>query len=165
MERAVHWLHDIFLALNIHIGEHIFLIELRMAAGFPKVDFRGVRTDDHFVAVFEMFLFPEIFHKVADACTFWVPENESRSDFIGNRIQVELFSKLAVVAFFCFFQPFEVDTQLLLRVPGGSVNSLQDRISFVTAPVSRRRMKKLESLNLLGGLDMRTAAEVRPVAL
>ena len=124
MERAVHGFHDIFPALNIHIGKHIFFVELRMAAGFPQVDLRRVRTDNHFVAVFEMFLFPELLHKVADARSLRVPENESRPDFIRNRIQVELFTEFAVVTFFGFFQPFEVDPQFLLCVPGGAINTL-----------------------------------------
>src|SRR5258708_5550790 len=81
-----------------------------------------------------------------------------------NAEEFELGAELAVIAALGFFEAMEVFVQLLLGEEAGGVNALEPRISFLAFPVRSSNAHQLESLDALGGRNMRTAAEVDELA-
>src|SRR5258708_19600295 len=69
-----------------------------------------------------------------------------------------------MIAALGFFEAMEIFVQLLLGEEAGGINALELWIPFLTFPVRASNAHQLESLDALGGRNMRTAAEVDELA-
>src|SRR3982074_3782276 len=58
----------------------------------------------------------------------------------------------------------QIVVELLLRGPRRAINALQHRPLFVASPVGARETRQLESAHLLPTHNVRTPAQVHPVA-
>ena len=71
-----------------------------------------------------------------------------------------------MVAFLCFLELSQVDTQLLLACPCGAIDSLQHFVRRIAAPVGTRDAGQLESLaEPSGRRQVRAAAQVDEITL
>src|SRR6185312_16805051 len=71
-----------------------------------------------------------------------------------------------MVALLRFRQPFQVGVEFLPVAPGGAVDTLQLGVLGVAAPIGACDLGEFESVADLGGrAEMRTAAEIVPVAM
>ncbi len=73
--------------------------------------------------------------------------------------------RLAVVALLGFLDPVEVRVEVVLLRPRGAVDPLQHLVLRVAAPVRAGELHQLEHLELAGRRHVRSAAEVRELAL
>ena len=67
-----------------------------------------------------------------------------------------------MVATLSFLQQLQMVVERLLRLPGGAVDALQAGVVLVAAPVGGRAASQLERRDVLGGRDVRSAAQVAP---
>ena len=74
--------------------------------------------------------------------------------------QVKRLAKLAVIAFFGFFEHVQILLQLFLASPGRAIDALQHFIAVVAAPIGSGHFHQLEMLKLAGGRHMRAATQV-----
>ena len=84
------------------------------------------------------------------------------TELVGEAEQVQLDAELAVVAALGLLDQFEVRVERLLRLPRGAVDALQAGVVLVAAPVGGRAAGQLERGDVLGGRDVRAAAQVAP---
>src|SRR5205085_3329361 len=62
-------------------------------------------------------------------------------------------------------EPLQIGVEILLRVEGGPVDASQLPVLLVTAPVGARERGQLHGLDRLRVLQMRSATEIRELAL
>src|SRR5215813_5186803 len=93
-----------------------------------------------------------------------MPKDESGPGFLFNAEEVELRSKLAMVASLGLLEAMKVFVQLLLCEKGGGIDALQLRISFLPFPIGAGDVHQFERLNALGRRNVRTAAEINEFA-
>src|SRR5439155_15461369 len=93
-----------------------------------------------------------------------VPEDRPRRLFLQVK-QVEILANAPMIALLGLLEPVQIPIELLLVGPGGAVNALQHLVARIAAPVSPRDLGKLERLELSRGGDVRSAAQVDPIAL
>ncbi|SKT15451.1 Uncharacterised protein [Mycobacteroides abscessus subsp. abscessus] len=60
------------------------------------------------------------------------------------------------------FQQLEMLVEGFLRLPGGAVDTLHAGVRLITTPVGGRATGEPEGRDVLGGGDMRAAAQVEP---
>ena len=79
--------------------------------------------------------------------------------------QLELLAEFAVIARAGLLHLLEVLVQLLLVRPGRAVDALQHGVALVAAPIRAGDGGQLERAQPAGGGDVRSAAEIEPLAL
>ena len=89
-----------------------------------------------------------------------MPENQTRPSELLDGEKIELLSENAVVALLGFLDAVEIVVKILLRVERGPVDALQLRILFIAQPVGSGDIEQLECLNLPGGRNVRSPAEI-----
>ena len=157
---AIHGLQLVIGLLDLHQAEHAVLVEIGVAGGLPQVEAHNVRGEYEIVAALEQLLAQPVFHERANQSALGMPKNQAGPGFFLNAEELELRAEFAVIAALGFFEPVQIFVQLLLRVERRCVDALQLRIPFLAFPVGPRNAHQLESLNPLGGRDMRSAAEI-----
>ncbi len=85
-----------------------------------------------------------------------------RTDFVGKAEQVQLDTQLAVVATLSFLDQLQMVVERLLRFPRSAVDALQAGIVLIAAPVGGGASGQLECRDVLGGRDVRSAAQITP---
>ncbi len=73
VERAIHGLGVVLLALDVHRRVHVFLVEAQVPGSLPQPGPADVRRENPLVAVFEVSLTAEVFDQDADHGAFGVP--------------------------------------------------------------------------------------------
>ncbi len=105
MVRAIHRLELVLAALQPHGGKHVFPVVLEVTAGFPKIKAGRMRGVDQVVPIANMLLAPKVFDLQTDDRPLWMPEHETRADFILNTDQIQFFPDFSVVTALNLFQP------------------------------------------------------------
>src|SRR5215472_10066434 len=98
-----------------------------------------------------------LLQEVPDRGPFRQPDRQSRSHFLADRKELEIFAELTVVTPPGFFQAFQVGIQVGLCKPGRAVESLEHRTMLITTPVGARYPKQLDHTNLTRALYMRSS--------
>ena len=91
-----------------------------------------------------------------------VEDREAGAELVGEGVEVEVATELAVVAPLGLLEPVEVLGERLLGLPRGAVDPLQLLVLLVAAPVRRGGAHQLEGRDPLGGRQVRPAAQVGP---
>src|SRR5205823_1432909 len=92
-------------------------------------------------------------------------ENRHRRREVREHEQAELLAELAVIARVRLFHALQVRGQLVLVRPRGAVDALEHGVVLVAAPVRAGHGGQLERAEAAGGGDVRSAAEIEPLAL
>ena len=145
-------------------GEHLVPEMLVMAGGLPQAGFVDQRRNDFIVAVLPI-QFPHVIgQRIVDTGAF--REEEGRRRRVGmEHEQPELPAQLAVVPPFGLGAPLHVRVQVLPPGIGDAVDPLEALVVLVAVPVGGRDVEQLEGLDLAGGRDVRTPAEVDELPL
>src|SRR5207302_3363415 len=77
----------------------------------------------------------------------------------------ELLAEFAVIARVRLFDALQIRGQLVLVRPRGAVDALEHGVVLVAAPVRAGHGGQLERAEAAGGGDVRSAAEIEPLAL
>jgi hypothetical protein len=85
--------------------------------------------------------------------------------FIVKAEKIESLTDFAVVSFFGLFDKMEVCFQFFFIEKSRAVNSLELGIPLVCTPVSAGYFRKLKGFDKSGMGDMRSAAQIRKVAV
>ena len=164
MAGAVHRLDRELPALGFQ-REHV-LAELGGMAGFlPQREIHQLRRVDFLVAVGTLLFAHVLLDVLVQGPAAVVPEDLARRLFLDVE-QVELLADTAMIALLGLFQAMQIGLQFLLVAPGSAVDALQHFVARVAAPVGTGHLHQLEALaQLAGGRQVRTAADIEPVAL
>ncbi len=98
------------------------------------------------------------------ARTVRVPEHQPAARLVLDVEQVQRLAQLAVVALLGLLELLQVRVQVLLLEEGGAVDALQHGLVGVAAPVGTRGGKHLHVTDALGGVDVRSPAQVHETA-
>ena len=151
MERAVHGLHVVLLAaVELHRRVHALGVELEMAAGLPQIRLGDVRRHNVLVAVREVRSPAVVLDLLSEQPALGMPHGKAASKIGWERIQIELSTEFAMVAFLGFLEPVQILAQRLAIFPRGAVDALKLRILLVTSPVGAGRTHQLHSLEAAG---------------
>ncbi len=101
-----------------------------------------------------------VLHLAPDDPAFRVEHRKSRPDLGREGEQVELGTKTPVVASLCFFEPWQVLRQRLVRFPCGPVDALQLLAVLVATPVGAGDALELEVPEIAGRRDVGAPAQV-----
>ena len=146
----------------MHRRIHAVGVPLQVARRDVQLLFGDVRGVDELVAGL-LVLAPRVLLQLpADDAALGVENRQARTDFVGEAEQVQLDAELAVVAALGLFQQLQVAVERLLRFPRGAVDALQAGVVLIAPPVRRRAAGELERGDVLGGGDVRTAAQITP---
>ena len=160
MERAVHRLDIVGIAVDFHVGVHAFAIEIQMSGRLPQQGAADMRRVHQFIAMFVMGLFPERLQDVADAGAHRMPADQTGADFLMGAEQFHFSADLAVVAFLGFFNARQIFLQGLLALERRAVDALQHRILLVAAEIGARQRQQLDSTDLASMLHMGATAQI-----
>ena len=163
--RAVHRLqrHELLVPVTLH-EEHVLLVVLVVAGrdvGVDVVEERRLHLD---VAAFGVLATAQVLQFVPDHHSFRVPERRARR-VLREVEEIQLLPELAMIPPASLLKPLEVGVEIRLRIERGSVDTRQLRVLLVAAPVCPREARELDRLDRLRVLQVRTAAEIREVAL
>ena len=158
--RAIHGLELVIRFFDFNRAEHVFAIEIRVAAGLPKVEQHDVRRVDQVVAAAEQFVAQPVFHQLADDAALRVPEDQAGTGFVLNTEKIEFLAELAMVAALGFLDFVEIFVEVLLLDEADAINPLHLRIFFLALPVGAGDVGELERLDAPGGGNVRAAAEI-----
>jgi len=89
-----------------------------------------------------------------------MPQNQSRSDVLLNREEVELLAQDPMVALLRFLEPPHVCVEVVLAEPRGAVDALQHLPPLVAAPIGAGGMEQLEVFDPTGARHVRASAEI-----
>ena len=118
------------------------------------------------IAILALFLQRQKFQFLADYHAVRHPQRQAGADIGREGEKLHLLADLAMIAFFRFLEPREIGVELFLIAPGSAVDALQLCILGVAAPIGARDLGQLEGIaDLAGGCEVRTAAEIVPIAM
>jgi hypothetical protein len=147
--RAIHRLQGEEMSFARDNFEKVFLEFVPVAAPLIQFFFRDVGYLHFYITAG----FPELPHifveKIPDERPARRPERESAPHELRECEEVKLYAEFFMVAFFGFFAELEISVEFLFCFERDSIDSLELRIFFVTAPVRACKMCKFES----GGID------------
>ncbi len=174
VHRAVHRLEVVVLArlahgavlgqflVDVHRGEHAVAVPVEMAGHLVEVTLRDVRGVHELVAGLDMPLAGVVLHLLADDAALGVEHREAGAELVGEAEQVELVAELAVITALGLGEQLEVALLRLRGLPRGAVDALETGIVLVAAPIGGGAAGELERRDVLGGGDVRTAAQIGP---
>ena len=119
-----------------------------------------MRRKKYLVAIVVVFAPPELFDCGADTPGFGAVGDQPTADLFRRSVQVELLVDAAVVPRFHLLDLLHVFVEFGPRLECGTVDSLQHRPLFITAPVGPGDGKQLEGLDPGGVGDMGAAAHI-----
>ncbi len=136
MERTIHRFDVVGFVIDLHGRIHVFLIPGQVPARFPQPRPPNVRRISQVVAILNVFLLAIGFSQVAHHSAVRMPEYQPSPNFRINTEQIEILAKLTVISAAGFLDSPQIGIQFLSGVPGGSIDALQHRPGFISAPVS-----------------------------
>ena len=93
-----------------------------------------------------------------------MPEHEPAAGVFFDRVEVELWTELAMVALCRFLEKDQVVVEFLLRRKGRAVDALQHRVVLVAAPVRAGDADQFDRADLAGRLRVAAAAQIGELA-
>ncbi len=135
MAGAIHRLKLVVGFFDFDRAEHIFFVEIGVTGCFPKVEQHDVRGVNEIVAALDQLIAQPVFNDIADESTLGVPENQARAGFVLNTEEIELRTKLAMVAAFGFFETMQLGVEPSLPEDCRTVDALNARVAFLTRPI------------------------------
>src|SRR3712207_9046874 len=99
-------------------------------------------------------------HEVPQHFTLRQEERDASTHVRRKGEEPEIPAYSAVIPLLRLLQPPEVRLELLLRGPGGAVDTGQHRVTLVTAPVGPGYVLQLEGPKLAGARHVRAPAQV-----
>ena len=151
--------------LHLHRREHGVRVVGQVPGGVEQPVLADVGGADVVEALLEVPTADVVLHLPLDHATLGVEDRHARPDLVGERVEVELATELAVVAPLGLLDAVEVLLERLLGLPGGAVDALELLVLLVAAPVRRCAAHQLEGGDPLGGRQVRAAAQVGPLGL
>src|SRR5450756_3030677 len=112
-----------------------------------------------------MLSMPEILDLLANNGALGMPENQSSASLLLNAEEVQLLSELAMVALGSLFPGRDKTDQLFLRWESRAIDPLKHLVLLISSPIRACDGEKLEVLEVAGGRNMRSTAEVRERSL
>src|SRR5690242_21794374 len=106
-----------------------------MAALPEQLQARDVGRAHVQVAARELLVDDEPLELATDGRAVGEPQRESRTDAVVDSEQLEVLAELLVVPLLGVLEELQVIVELLLRLPGGAVDSRQLRLLLVASPV------------------------------
>ena len=166
VEGAVHGFELVGLVLHVDGPVHVLGVEIGVAGCLPKVELAHVRGVEQVVAALEVYILPEPLDHVPHERPLGVPEHQpSAHVLLLDGEQVEILAHFPVVAPGRLGLEVVVRLELLGRAPSRAVDALEHRALLVAPPVRARHGLEVDRLgvNCLGGLHVRTRAEIPPL--
>src|SRR5450759_2086061 len=165
MEGAVHRLEHVLVLIDLKRRVHVLLVEAPVARGFPEFKICNVGCVDEFIPTPDVLSTPEILDLLANNGTLGMPENESSTSLLLNAEEVQLLSELAMVALGSLFPGRDKTGQFFLRWESRAIDPLKHLVLLISSPIRACDGEKLEVLEVAGGRNMRSTAEVRERSL
>src|SRR5450759_1246880 len=160
VEGAVHRLEHVLVLIDLERRVHVLLVEAPVARGFPEFKICNVRCVDEFIPTPDVLSTPEILDLLANNGTLGMPENESRPSLLLNTEEIQLLPQFAMVALGSLFPGRDKTGQLFLRWESRAIDALKHLVFLVPSPIRTCDGEKLEVLEVAGGRNMRSTAEV-----
>ena len=161
MERAVHWLEVVALAvIEFHGRVHPVSEPVEVTRDLKEVGLGHVRGVDELIVGLNMALTRVVLHHPADRASSGMKHRQTTANFVGEAEEIKLLAELSVVALLGFFKPVKVLGQSVLALPGCSIDTLQLRTLLVTAPVRTSHPHQLEVTKPSGRGHVRAAAQI-----
>ena len=164
--RAVHRLNAKLFVVFGFARIVVSAVFIPVAGSLPQAAVHNARRCNFDIAV--VFLaFAHIFDQLTvDFVAFVMPENRTRGIFRFKMEQIHFFAELAVIAFFGFFQHFQISFQIFFVGPGRCINALQHLFAGIAAPISAGNFHQFECIaDFSGRRNMGTAAKIGKVTL
>ena len=108
----------------------VFVVR-KMPAGFVKCELSNMGREDLTVALLSQFFADEILQFLANDSSVGRPQNETLANIIVDVKKLELFPKLAVIAFLGFLKCHKVLLQFFRSRERGTIKSLELAFGFV----------------------------------
>ena len=113
-----------------------------------------MRSDDELVATLFVTIAAVVLHQLADDRTLGMPDRKTATQLGRETQKIEFGREFAVIAFGRLFKPLQICLEIFLRGPGGSVNSLKHRVSFIATPISASNSHEFEMSKTTGVGDV-----------
>ncbi len=177
VHRAVHRLQVVVLAgladvavlvelgVEVHRRKHAVLVPVQVTGHLVQRALGDVRGVDELVALGDVPAARVVLEFLADDPALRMEHRETGPQLVGEAEQVQLRSQSAMVATLRLGQQLQVGVERLLRLPRRAVHPLQPGIVLVAAPVRGRAAGQRERRDVLGGGDVRAAAQIAPLTL
>ena len=136
--RAIHGLELVVGFFDFDRAEHVFAIEIGVAAGLPQIQAHDVRRVDEIVAAAQQFVAQPVFHQLANQAALGMPEDQARAGFFLDAEKIELRPEPAMVAALGFFELVEIFVELFL-CPRSTRRKCAASADCFPGPSSRRR--------------------------
>ena len=162
VHRAVHRLEAVLLTVDVERREHPLAVVGQVARGVEQPLLGDVRGADVLEPLLDVPPADVVLHLALDDAALGVEDRQARADLVGEAVQVQLTTELAVVAALGLLDAVEVVVERLLGLPRGAVDALKLLVLLVAAPVRRRGPHQLEGRDPLGRRQVRASAEVLP---
>ncbi len=124
-----------------------------------------MRRIQQLIACADVHVAPVIFNHATNSRTFRMPENETSACIFLHAEEIQLSSDAPMIAPFGLLEPLQISLQRFLIRPGRAIDSLQHFIAGVSSPVGPGDLGQLESAQITGTRDVRSTAEICPLAL
>jgi hypothetical protein len=163
VHRAVHRLEAVLATLELHGREHRVGVVRQVARGVEQPVLGDVGRADVVEALLDVPATDVVLHLALDHPTLGMEDGQARAQLVGEAVEVELETELAVVAPLGLREAVEVGLELVLGRPRRAVDPLELGVLLGAAPVGGRGAHQLERVaDELGARDVRTAAQVAP---
>ena len=167
LERAGHGTQgkNLFVLFLVAQHKHALFVVAPVAGQLIQVAFRHIGRLGEQPAALLLLILHKTLQKLNDARPLRQQDRQALPDQVGGGEQLQLPSQLVVVAFFGFFELFQMGLQLRRLGERYAVNALQHFVVRVAPPVSASDAEQLVRLDAAGIRQMRAGAQVGKVPL
>ena len=163
MHGAVHGLQTVVAVIELHCREHAVRVIRQMPGSVEQVFLRDMRGAHVLEALSNMAGAHIIFHLALNHAALGVNHRQAGANILREREQVKLLAQAAVIAALSLSNTVFILHQLVLRGPGGTVNTLKHGVLLRTAPIrATGTHERVTVSNQLGVRQVRAAAQVIP---
>ena len=163
MHGAVHGLQTIVAVVELHRREHTVRVVRQVPGRVEQVFLRDMRGAHVLETLSNMAGAHIIFHLALNHATLRVNHRQAGANILREREQVKLLAQAAVVAAFSLSNTVLILHQLILRGPGGTVNTLKHGVLLRTAPIrATGTHERVPVSNQFSIRQVRAAAQVIP---
>ena len=175
VHRAVHGLEVVLLAglgdvalgvtllVGEHRGEHRVRVVRQVPRGVEETALGDLGGVDEVESGSQVALGDVVLDDVAQDATLGVEQDEPRTDLLGEGVEIEFGTELAVITPGGLGHAGLVGDEIRLGCPGRAVDALQLVVGLVALPVGGRRLRQGEAVaQILGGGHVRAPAEILP---
>ena len=165
--RAVHRFQQVFFPFfgGMNGLERVFAVFGVMSRSNVQQFVAYVRCHYLLIFVFALNFFQKIFESKSQCSTFGEPHGQSFAYGFGEHEEFEFAANFAVIAFFGFFEQYEVFVQHFAFREGDAVNSGHHFAFFIAAPVSSRYAEHFDGFYFAGVGEVWSATQIGKVAL